>query len=159
VNRYHYRLELGGSERLHYLVREGMTVRPLVRPDDLDALASLMVDAYRGTIDYDGEEIDEAVAEVQSYFDGEPIDAASTIIEVDGEVVSACLVGGHEGGAMVGYVMTAPSHKEQGLGRMATFVSIGSLQGQGFTGVHAWITEGNVPSEKIFLGLGFEGVD
>ena len=39
-----------------------------VAPSDLDGLAELMLDAYIGTIDYEGEDLDDAVAEVFALF-------------------------------------------------------------------------------------------
>jgi hypothetical protein len=39
-----------------------------VSPGDLLKLAELMLDAYRNTIDYEGEGIAEALAEVEDYF-------------------------------------------------------------------------------------------
>ena len=35
---------------------------------DQQLLAGLMLDSYRGTIDYDGETIEDAMREVESYF-------------------------------------------------------------------------------------------
>jgi hypothetical protein len=39
-----------------------------VSPADIHQLAALMLDAYRNTIDYEGEGFAEAFAEVESYF-------------------------------------------------------------------------------------------
>lgn len=44
-----------------------------VTRDDLDSLARLMLDAYVGTIDYEGEDSEGAVDEVRSYLDRGPL--------------------------------------------------------------------------------------
>jgi hypothetical protein len=41
------------------------------QPADANALAELMLDAYRGTIDYDDETLEDAMGEVQAYLAGE----------------------------------------------------------------------------------------
>ena len=156
--RHHYVLDLADVGAFRLLRREDVTVRSPTR-DDHGALAELMLDAYRGTIDYEGEGIEEAVAEVAGHFDGAPIDEASTLALIDDEPVAACLVARYDGDALVGYVMTVPAFKRQGLGRAVTAASLVELQKLGYGTVHAWITEGNKPSESIFVGLGFEVVD
>lgn len=58
----------------HPQIYKGLEIDAELKPvakSDIDALADLMLDAYRGTIDYDDEGIEDAVAEVQAYFDGE----------------------------------------------------------------------------------------
>lgn len=122
---------------------------------DVEALALLMVDAYTGTIDYDGETVDEARMEVAGYFDGEPILEHSWLGVQGGAVVSACLVSKHEDHPLIGYVMTAAHVKNQGLAASLLGQSLDTLQAAGYTQVSAWITEDNVPSETIFLRAGF----
>jgi hypothetical protein len=119
------------------------------------ALAELMLDAYRGTIDYEGEGMAEAVAEVDGYLADHALLERSVVLLSDDEIMSACLVSRVEDRTVVGYVMTSAANKERGLATLATAVALGSLQRAGTTLVDAWITEGNVPSERIFLGLGF----
>ncbi len=128
-------------------------------PSDHETLAELMLDAYRGTIDYEGEGIEEARSEVASYFGGSPLLGQSLVIESGTKVAAACLVNAYGEGALVGYVMTTPELKGRGLGTLATTAALSIIQEAGYGEVHAWITEGNVPSERIFLGLGFEVVD
>lgn len=136
---------------------KGATLRPPVADDRID-LARLMLDAYLGTIDYDGEGIDEAVAEVAGYLAGSPLLEQSVLAVVDGDIASACLAGRHDGGAIIGYVMTAAAHKGRGLGRLVTETALTLLREAGHDTVDAWITEGNTPSERIFTGLGFRVV-
>ncbi len=157
MTRHHYQLSLHGG-RLHLLVPNDLVLRQ-PSPTDIEALADLMLDAYRGTIDYEDEGTDEALAEVRSYFGGSPLLAESVLLESEGHLVSACLATRFESEALVGYVMTAASAKGNGYGRLVTVATLSRLQEAGYEVVHAWITEGNTPSERIFRGLGFEVVD
>lgn len=156
--RHHYVLDLGDFVPVEWSHPSGLFVRRPT-PGDAEALAVLMLKAYRGTIDYDGEGIEEARDEVGGHFGGAPIDEASTVLAAGGGLVAACLVAEYEGDALIGYVMTAPDFKRQGLGRSVTAESLSRIAALGYSRVHAWITEGNEPSERIFVGLGFGVVD
>jgi GNAT superfamily N-acetyltransferase len=111
-------------------------------PDDLEALAELMLSAYRGTIDDDGETLEDAIREVRSFFDGAPLLEASLVAEDRAGLRSACLVSRYDGSPLVAYVMTRPGSKGRGhAGRLLR--------------VLAAITDGNTPSERLFRRLGF----
>lgn len=126
-----------------------------VRPDDADGLAHLMVDAYRGTIDYDGETIEDARAEVGSFFSHPGANLVhSKLAEPDGSLRSACLVSTALGKPFVAYVMTHPQSKGKGVGTSVLRCSLRSLKQAGFHEVGAFITDGNVPSESMFRRVG-----
>ncbi|HSM43989.1 MAG TPA: GNAT family N-acetyltransferase, partial [Acidimicrobiia bacterium] len=96
----------------------GLRIRT-VTPADLAPLAGLMLDAYVGTIDYEDEDLDDAIEEVRSFLeDDASLLERSYLVEDDGEVVSAVLVSMSQGRPFIGYVMTLPSHKNQGLARL-----------------------------------------
>lgn len=137
------------------------------RPTSADAegLAELMLDAYRGTIDFDGSEtLDDARGEVASFFEGDanPPLLGCSWLYADGDVVlAACLVTHWtaRGCPLVAYVMTRADHKGQGLAGRLVRMSLTSLRDAGYREVRAAITDGNVPSERIFAGLGFAATD
>ena len=154
-----------GERRRHEYVRDlrGDETRPAweanVRhptPEDVEALAVLMLEAYRGTIDYDDEGLDEARAEVGRYLAGRPLLECSWL-RIEGAVpVSACLVGWSTRECpIVSYVMTAPQAKSKGFASDLLARSLASLAGEDQREVCAWITEGNVPSEIVFARAGF----
>ena len=126
------------------------------------ALAALMIDSYTDTIDYDGETLEDALGEIQSYFNGasgEPLLDASWLC-FDGETLaSAILISLWEGHPLVAYVMTAAAYKGQGLGRALLAQSLKTLQAQGHSQIRAVITEGNTPSETIFKKIGFQRIN
>lgn len=125
-----------------------------VGPDDLEGLAQLMLDAYRGTIDYDDETYEDAVAEVRSFFQRSPALDLSYVIEFDDKFVSAVLVAVSDDDPFIGYVMTHPDHKGAHLGRRLVHHALSSAKEAGYRRVVFYITAGNYPSEALFASLG-----
>ncbi len=126
-------------------------------PEDELALAALMDSAYRGTIDYRGETLNQAVEEIRGWFREGPLVAASWVAERDGGLQSGSLLSQIDDHVLIAYVMTAAPFKGRGLARLMVLQSLRSLRGR-TSEVRAWITEGNVPSERLFVGLGFARV-
>lgn len=124
-------------------------------PADLAGLATLMLDAYVGTIDYDDEDLDDAMEEVRSFIqDDDSLLDRSYIVEEDGEIISAVLVSMSQDRPFIGYVMTLPSHKRRGLARFVITHAMERLADDGHEAVVLYITDGNTPSENLFLSLG-----
>lgn len=132
----------------------GLDVRN-VAPDDLAGLAKLMLDAYVGTIDYQDENLDDAMGEVRSFLDDDDsLLDRSYIVEDEGEIVSAVLLSMSQGRPFIGYVMTLPSHKKRGLARLVVTHAMAHLANDGHEKVILYITGGNTPSESLFRSLG-----
>lgn len=126
-----------------------------VTPADLAPLARLMLDAYTGTIDYEDEDLDDAMDEVRSFLDDyDSLLDRSYLAEDDGEIVSAVLVSMSAGRPFIGYVMTLPSHKKRGLARLLIAHVLKRLADDGHETVVFYITEGNTPSERLFRSVG-----
>lgn len=131
-----------------------------VTPEHLDALARLMLDAYKGTIDYDGEDLADAISEVRRFLESETsLLDRSLAIEQDGTLVTAILVSASEGQPFIEYVMTLPTHKNQGFGRLVTSIALRRLAVDGYDRAILYITEGNVASEALFRSVGAVIVD
>ncbi len=133
-----------------------------VRPPtsaDRDRLAELMLDAYRGTIDYEGETLVEAVAEVDAWFasPGHRIDDSLVAIEAD-EIVSAALLSRSDGMPVVSYLYTGAAWKGRGLAEGLLRAVMASLAAAGHERIHLWVTPGNAPAERIYERLGFTDV-
>ena len=140
----------------------GVTLdRPLpeVRPPtaaDRDALARVMLDAYRGTIDYEDETIVEAVAEVDAWFtSAEPLVDRSLVALEAGEVVGAALLSRVDGMPLVAYLYTDPAWKRRGIAEGLLRAVMSSLAAAGEDRIHLWVTAGNTAAERIYDRLGF----
>jgi L-amino acid N-acyltransferase YncA len=163
-NRFEYFLDLSDLDQCS----SSMTVSDLrfraAQPTDAQVLGELMLDAYKGTIDYDDETLDDAVNEVQAYLAGERGGQALLSVSrlaFEGSVpVSACLAGDwHERQCpMIAYVMTRAQWKNLGVGQQVLCAVLQALRDQGHREVRAVITEGNTPSERLFGRLGFRRV-
>jgi hypothetical protein len=131
---------------------------------DMRALAELMLEAYRGTIDYEGETIAEAVDEVQRYLAPSALNQAllkhSALLTDGTMLVSACLVmhWSRRSCPSIGYVISHPLWKRRDLARCVVAESLCRLANDGHREVRAIITKGNVASEGLFLSLGFTGL-
>ncbi len=131
----------------------GVVVR-LVSASDHEALAELMLAAYIGTIDYDGEDLDDAMAEVTSFLSAAPSLRHSVIAQICDEVVSAALVAETDDLPLIAYVMTRAGHTSRGLGRLVVDSALELLASDGHQAVELFITDGNTPSERLFRSLG-----
>lgn len=130
-----------------------------VRRDDAEALASLMHEAYRGTIDDDGETLDDAGEEIRKTFAGEygePLDACSFVAAwPDGRLASASLITVWEGVPLVAFTMTHPEAKGKGLAGALLARSLDTLSRLGYREVSLVVTEGNEPATGLYEWLGF----
>ncbi len=136
----------------------------VIRPaDQTDAflLARLMIEAYRNTIDYDGESLADANNEVQAFLNGDrggqPLLEHSRLGIFGTELVSACLICDWEQRRypIAAYVMTHPGYKGRRLAEILLRTSLQALKDHAYRRVGAVITGGNLPSERLFCGLGF----
>lgn len=130
-------------------------------PTDVEAVAGLMLDAYRGTIDDSGETLADAYDEVHAYLVGQRGGPAllqeSCLGFVNNQLVAACLVTQGETGQppLIAYVMTHAAWKKQGVGRVILTATIQTLARSHYPAIWAVITQGNTPSERLFASLGF----
>ncbi len=155
--RHKYRIDLDGWAISSTALSKGVIRH--ATDADTEALAGLMLDAYVGTIDYEGENIEDARAEIEEYLTTDPILACTRVIEIGGSLVAASLVAKYEGSPLIAYVMTSASSKGQGLARAALLASLDCLARTVDLEVFAFITEGNTASERLFLGLGAVRID
>jgi len=132
--------------------------------NDIPTLARLMLEAYRGTIDDEGEDLAGAESEVTSFFESRadaPIPEASIVGEDRAQMVTACLVAwwSETEAPLIAYLVTHPSRQRQGLGSRLLEHGMRRLIELGHEEAWAVITEGNTASEKAFQRHGFVRVD
>jgi RimJ/RimL family protein N-acetyltransferase len=158
--RHEYILELNKSP---WRVKPPKVPGARIRADlaaNPSALAQLMFSAYRGTIDYDGESLDDARAEIDQYLnnsDLRPLLICSWLFHASGLLVSACLVSwwASRRSPIIGYTITHPDWKNRGIAAELLQETLQSLSEHNYTQVRAVITEGNIPSERLFARAGF----
>lgn len=126
----------------------------LASDDDRDALADLLLDAYRGTIDDEGEDVPAARRAADECL-ARRVSGGSVVIEEGERLVAMSFVVMVRGRAYVDPVATAAAWKQTGLGRRAVSASLQRLRDADVHEVGATITDGNVPSERLFASLGF----
>lgn len=159
-----------GSEIIRRRYRMQLTLQPQaveerwharqVTAADTPALARLMWDAYRGTIDDEGEALEGALAEVQRHFageDGPALDLCSFVTEQDGQALAAVLVILWEKTQrpLVAFLMTHPTVKNQGMGRYLLQKSINALLAHNYDDLALYVTDGNLPAQHLYESLGF----
>ena len=115
-----------------------------------------MLDAYVGTIDYEGETMVEAIAEVDAWFaSAEPLPGESLVAVEAGRIVSVALLSRVDGMPFVAYLYTDPAWKGRGLAEGLLRSVMASLAAAGHDRVHLWVTAGNTQAERIYDRLGF----
>ncbi len=128
-------------------------------PADHAALAQLMLDAYRGTPDDDGETLADAEHAITHYWDelNPLLDCSWVIPGPGGRLQAACLIGWYPPwrAPIIAYIMTHPDAKRQGLAANLVRASLVALADRDYSQVYAVITAGNTPSEQLFHQLGF----
>jgi ribosomal protein S18 acetylase RimI-like enzyme len=128
----------------------------VVHPDEQqrDPLAALMLDAYRNTIDDEGESFEDACSAVDDYLTS--IVRRHSFVMLDGsDPVAFAFVVVVDDVHYIDPVVVASARKRLGLGDALVRRCLGSLADAGIPEVGATITDGNVASERLFTGLGF----
>lgn len=132
--------------------------RPITT-DDIPALAQLVLDAYKGTIDDEGETLDEVLKAIQDTFagtSGELLHSCSFMIEEHGQALASTLVTLWHEQPLLAYAMTHPAAQNQGMGRFLIQKSIESLRAQGYQDLSLFVTKGNLPAQHLYEQLGFQ---
>ncbi len=119
------------------------------------ALAAVLLDAYRGTIDDEGETLEDAVEFVDDALD-RALDGVSFVAESAGAPIAFCIVTLVHDVHYIDPIVVAPTWKQQRIGTALVGTSLAELARSGVGEVGAVITEGNVASESLFASLGFE---
>jgi hypothetical protein len=92
MRRHQYHLNLNDIRQPTVMLEAGLSVRNPGQ-NDIEALAPLVLNAYRGTLDDEGEDLDDAREFVASSVSQEPIVAASWLAFSGDEPVSAITEG------------------------------------------------------------------
>lgn len=122
-------------------------------------LAQLMVDAYKGTTDWEeGDDESVAAAEIQKTLDGDYgtfLESASGVIaDSNGRPISALFTSVLNGNATVIFVFTAKQHA--GLGHASRLIRNAAFEliSEGFETIELYVSEEN-PAKRLYERLGF----
>lgn len=129
-----------------------VTRRVLV--SDRDALGALMLDAYKGTIDDEGETIDDALEAVDQYIT-RMVHEHSFVVTGQDRVIAMAFTVVVDGVHYVDPIAVVADRKRSHVGQNAVRILLASLASAGVAEVGATVTDGNIASERLFLGLGF----
>lgn len=130
--------------------------RPL--PTDEYELAELMMAAYRGTVDDEGDNVEQALAEVRKTFSGEYgpfMPECSRVVQREARIVSATLVTGWQGRPFVAFAMTAPNWKRKGIARASMVNTMQDLIERDETLLSLVVTVKNEPAFALYQTLDF----
>ncbi len=125
---------------------------------DIEDLGRLMYRAYVGTIDYQGETLEDSIAEVRKTYAGEygPFDAEhSCVAERAGQLVSATLVTHWQSRPFVAFTMTDPAFARQGLGRATLQRAMWLLHADGESELRLVVTVANEAARRLYESLAF----
>jgi len=131
---------------------------------DVDALGALMLEAYRGTIDYEGETLQEAIEEVHGVLAGTygPLfEDCSYVIEDEGKILSASMIvmSDKVDAPLLVFSMTHPEHKRKGMAEYLLKASINRLIDAGHQDLYLVVTDGNAGAIRLYEKLGFRRVE
>ena len=133
-----------------------------VDESDVPAIGALMLAAYRGTVDDEGETEADAVAEVERTLWGQygPFLAdCSFAVDGDARMVGASLVTLWEGQPISTYLVVHPDMRRRGLGTFLMATSGNALVSAGYEHQYLFVTEENEPAVSRYRKLGFQVVD
>ena len=133
-----------------------------IDPSDVAALGPLMLAAYRGTVDDEGETEADAVAEVERTLSGEygPFQAdCSFAVDEGHRVLGASMISLWEGEPILTFVVVHPDVKRRGLGTFLLATSGNALVRAGYAHLDLFVTEENKPAVSLYRKIGFRVVD
>jgi ribosomal protein S18 acetylase RimI-like enzyme len=123
----------------------------------VDELAEAFLDAYIGTIDYEGESIEDAFNEITTISKyGEIIRSATQCLMVGDEIASAVWTV-EKDHPLVSYLITVPKYKRRGYGRKLMTQILNALKQESYRKVVLYVTAGNAAT-SLYESMGFVAV-
>lgn len=133
-----------------------------IEPSDAAALGALLLAAYRGTVDDEGETLDDAVAEVEGVLGGSNgpfLFDASFVVEDEDGPIGASLIAMWESRPLLSYLVVHPRARRRGLGSFLIARSGDALLAAGHPELDLFVTEANEPAVNLYRKLAFRVVD
>jgi ribosomal protein S18 acetylase RimI-like enzyme len=133
-----------------------------MRAQDVPALGKLMLVAYRGTVDDEGESEPDAIAEVERTMGGEYgplLDDCSFVVEDRERIVGASMTTLFDSDPFLTYLVVDPDMQRRGIGTFLVAASGNALLSAGYARLDLFVTEANEPALNLYRKLGFRIVD
>lgn len=132
----------------------------VIAKDSSTELGQVMYEAYKGTIDYDDETVEQAIDEMRGTLNGKYgklIKDASVYIENNGAIASAIIYCFFEEESMplLTFSMTRASEKGKGHAKRLIKESLMRLKELGYSLCCLYVTKGNEPAISIYKTIGF----
>lgn len=128
------------------------------RSTDIAELSRLLLVAYRGTVDDEGEGEAEALAEIQKTYLGNYgafVRECSRVVEREDRLVSATLITRWQARPFVAFSVTDPGCKRTGLARACIVSAMQCLCAAGESELRLVVTLANTPAVSLYTSLGF----
>jgi ribosomal protein S18 acetylase RimI-like enzyme len=133
-----------------------------IGPDDVHGLGALMLAAYRGSVDDEGESEADAVAEVERTIGGgygPLLGDASFMVEEGDRIVGASMTTLFESDPFLTYLVVDPEMQRRGIGTFLVAASGNALLSAEYARLDLFVTESNEPAVNLYRKLGFRVVD
>lgn len=125
---------------------------------DLMSLGSAMLDAYRDTIDYEGEDLGQTVDELKRLFRGlyGPLVAeSSNVIMEDGVIAAGLLVCLYRDEPTITYTFTRKGSRRRGYATILIEKAAEELRKKGYDSLCLYVTLENSDAVSLYESLGF----
>lgn len=127
-------------------------------PADAEAFGALLLDAYHGTADYEGEDLAASIEAARSFMSGEdftPLWDACFAQMDDERMMAVSFVADFEDMPLLVVTATEKAVKRTGLASQLIELSLDALHHMGKPTLRLWVTCSNTPAVKAYRKLGF----
>jgi ribosomal protein S18 acetylase RimI-like enzyme len=126
---------------------------------DFSQLGALMYDAYAGTIDDEGETLEQAEQVIKGTLEGKYgpfLHSSSFCISQDNKIVSATILALWQDKPFLAFAITHPAYQGRGMARHLIEKSITALAQEGKPELRLVVTEGNAHAQRLYESIGFK---
>lgn len=131
---------------------------PILR-EHASALARLMDLSFTGTIDHEGETLEQCFEEIKCIIEGKygPFIGPASFVTLDGTTAtSASMITVWKEYPLLAFSMTDPDYQGRGLAAALIRKSLAALKLAGYKDLFLVVTAGNAAAESLYRKVGFE---
>jgi GNAT superfamily N-acetyltransferase len=133
----------------------------MISKEDGILLGQLMYDSYKGTIDYEGETLEQSIEEMKGTLGGKygEVNFPASFIVLEGKLAISAVIFvdfKKENMPLLAFTMTHPEFQGRKMSQALIKMGMNVLQEQGNKECCLVVTEGNQPAQSIYDKLGFK---